>query len=177
MPTCLIVPEAMRKVPERYVDVLRDAGFDILYPKNPQLARNRGGEDELIAELQGVDATIAGSEGYTPRVLAAADKLRVIARAGVGYDGVNVPAATEHGISVTITPTANHEAVAEMTLALLFAASRMIVSNDREVRAGNWPRRLPMATRGKTIGIFGLGRIGSSLAFRAGALGMRVLAT
>ncbi|MBI2478302.1 MAG: phosphoglycerate dehydrogenase [Planctomycetia bacterium] len=177
MPTCLIVPEAMREVPERYVDVLREAGFDIVYPKNPELARNRGGESELIAELQGVDATIAGSEGYTPTVLAAVPTLRVIARAGVGYDGVNVPAATDHNIPVTITPTANHEAVAEMTLALMFAASRMIVSNDKQVRAGKWPRRLPMASRGKTIGIFGLGRIGSTMAFRAAALGMRVIAT
>jgi phosphoglycerate dehydrogenase-like enzyme len=177
MPTCLIVPESMREVPERYVDVLLEAGFDVVYPKNPELARDLGGDDELIGELRGIDATIAGSEGYTPKVLAASPTLRVIARAGVGYDGVNVPAATEHDIPVTITPTANHEAVAEMTLALMFAAARMIVSNDKQVRAGQWPRRLPMATRGKTMGIFGLGRIGSSLAFRAAALGMRVLAT
>ena len=177
MPTCLIVPESMREVPERYVDVLRDAGFDIIYPKNPELARNLGGEDELISELQGVDATIAGSEGYTPKVLAASPSLRVIARAGVGYDGVDMPAANAHNIPVTITPTSNHEAVAEMTLALMFAAARMIVSNDKLVRAGQWPRRLPMATRGKTVGIFGLGRIGRSLAFRAAALGMHVIAT
>ncbi|HUG69675.1 MAG TPA: hypothetical protein VMM76_18130, partial [Pirellulaceae bacterium] len=131
MPTCLIVPESMREVPERYVDVLRAAGFDILYPRNQELARNHGGEAELIEELQGVDATIAGSEGYTPNVLAASPRLRVIARAGVGYDGVHVPAATDHDIAVTITPTANHEAVAEMTLALMFAACRMIVSNDK----------------------------------------------
>lgn len=177
MPTCLIVPESMREVPERYVEVLRDAGFDIAYPKNPELARDLGGQDALIDELQGIDATIAGSERYTPQVLSASPSLRVIARAGVGYDGVNVPAATENSIPVTITPTANHEAVAEMTLALLFAAGRMIVSNDKQVRAGQWPRRLPLATRGKTIGIFGLGRIGRSMATRALALDMRVLAT
>jgi|CXWL01.1.fsa_nt_gi phosphoglycerate dehydrogenase-like enzyme len=177
MPTCLIVPESMREIPERYVDVLREAGFDIAYPKNPELARNLGGESALIDELRGIDATIAGSEGYTPNVLAASPTLRVIARAGVGYDGVNVPAATACDIPVTITPTANREAVAEMTLALMFACSRMIVSNDRQVRAGKWPRRLPMASRGKTIGLFGLGRIGSTMAFRAAALGMRVLAT
>jgi len=177
MPTCLIVPESMREIPERYVDVLREAGFDIAYPKNPELARNLGGESALIDELRGVDATIAGSEGYTPQVLAASPTLRVIARAGVGYDGVNVPAATACDIPVTITPTANREAVAEMTLALMFACSRMIVSNDKLVRAGKWPRRLPMASRGKTIGLFGLGRIGSTMAFRAAALGMRVLAT
>jgi D-3-phosphoglycerate dehydrogenase / 2-oxoglutarate reductase len=177
MPTCLIIPEAMREVPEHYVDVLREAGFDIAYPKNVELARNRGGEEELIDELKGIAATIAGSEGYSPNVLAASPQLRVIARAGVGYDGVDVPAATEHDVPVTITPTANHEAVAEMTLALLFAASRMIVSNDKQVREGKWPRRLPMATRGKTIGIFGLGRIGRTMAIRSAALGMRVLAT
>ena len=95
MPTCLIVPESMRVVPGRYVDVLREAGFDIVYPKNTELARNLGGEDVLIDDLRGVDATIAGSEGYTPQVLAASPSLRVMARAGVGYDDAAIDAMIE----------------------------------------------------------------------------------
>lgn len=176
MPTVLIVPEAMRDVPGPYVDVLTNAGFEIRYPKNPQLGRNLCTEQELIDELRGIDATLASVEGYTPTVLAGSPGLRVIARCGVGYDAVDVPAATEHAIPVTITPNANHEAVAELTLALLFATTKLIVANDKRVRSGQWTRSPLMPIRGRTIGIFGLGRIGSSLAFRASALGMRVIA-
>lgn len=167
----------MREVAAPYVDVLRHAGLDVVYPTNPLLARNKCTRDELLAELSVADATIASSECYDAGILAALPKLRVIARAGVGYDAVDVSAATQHNIAVTITPTANREAVSELTLALLFATTKYIVSNDRRIRSGEWPRKLPIAIRGKTLGIFGLGRIGACLAGRAGVLGMKVLAT
>jgi D-3-phosphoglycerate dehydrogenase / 2-oxoglutarate reductase len=95
----------------------------------------------------------------------------------VGYDRVDVPAATARNVVVTITPTSNHEAVAELTLALLFAVTKSVVRNDRAVRAGQWPRQLLLPVRGQKLGILGLGRIGQSVARRAAALGMRVLAT
>jgi phosphoglycerate dehydrogenase-like enzyme len=101
----------------------------------------------------------------------------VIARTGVGYDRVDVAAATELGIAVTITPNSNHEAVAEFALALLFAVAKSIVSNDRQVRQGRWPRELVAPLRRCTLGILGLGRIGRSTAVRAAALGMKVIAT
>jgi len=176
MPTVLIVPEAMRDVPGPYVDVLTGAGFDIRYPKNPQLGRNLCSCEELIDELAVADASLASVEAYSAELIAALPKLKVIARCGVGYDRVDVPAATGRKIPVTITPHANHEAVAELTLALLFAATKLIVPNDNRVRAGDWTRSPLMPIRGKTLGIFGLGRIGRSLAFRAPALGMRVIA-
>ena len=177
MPTVMIVPEMMREIPAPYVDVLKEAGFDVAYPKTPTLARNRCGVEDIIANLRDADATIASTESYSAEVLAGLPKLRVIARSGVGYDRVDVPAATEHNIAVTITPTANHDAVAELTLALLFATSKEIVSYDKRVRGGDWSRQPPLPVRGKTLGIFGLGRIGSSLAVRAIALGMQVIAT
>ncbi|MBP90014.1 MAG: hypothetical protein CMJ64_25450 [Planctomycetaceae bacterium] len=176
MPTVLIVPEAMRDVPGPYVDVLTRAGFDVRYPRNPMLGRNLCSPEELIDELSVADASLASVEGYSADVLAAVPNLKVIARCGVGYDHVDVSAATEHGIPVTITPNANHEAVAELALALLFATTKSIVSNDKNVRGGKWTRQPLMPLRGKTLGIFGLGRIGSSLAYRADALGMRVIA-
>ncbi|MBM4077056.1 MAG: lactate dehydrogenase, partial [Planctomycetes bacterium] len=104
-------------------------------------------------------------------------KLKVIARSGVGYDRVDVPAATKRGIPVTITPTANHESVAETMLALLFAVAKGIVSNDGRVRSGKWSRNLTEPVRGKTVGLLGLGRIGRSTAIRVRALGMKVLVT
>lgn len=177
MPTVLITPEAMREQPAPYVDLLRAAGFEIRYPRNPQFARGLGGPAEVIAELQQVDAVIASGEPYTEEVLAALPRLRVIARAGVGYDRVDVPAATRHKVAVTITPTSNHEAVAELALALLFAAAKTLIVNDRQVRTGSWPRKLLRPVRGQTLGILGLGRIGRSTAVRAAALGMKVLAT
>lgn len=177
MPTVLITPEAMREQPAPYVDLLRAAGFEIRYPKNPRFARGLGGPAEVIDELQAVDAVIASGEPYTEEVLAALPRLRVIARAGVGYDRVDVAAATRHRVPVTITPTSNHEAVAELTLALLFAAAKSLVVNDRQVRSGQWPRKLLRPVRGQTLGILGLGRIGRSTAVRAAALGMKVLAT
>jgi phosphoglycerate dehydrogenase-like enzyme len=177
MPTVLIVPEMMREVPAPYVDILKAAGFEVAYPKNPMVARNLCSVEEAIENFAVADAALASSERYSEEVLSALPKLRVIARSGVGYDGVDVPAATARNIAVTITPTANHEAVAELTLALMFAAAKEIVSYDTRVRGGDWSRQPPLAIRGKTLGIFGLGRIGSSLAFRAETLGMKVLAT
>src|SRR5688500_18875782 len=119
MPQVLISPEAFRDVPAPYVDILRAAGFEVRYPKNPIFAQGFCSEQETVDELAPMSAVIAGGEVFTPDVLAKLPNLRVIARAGVGYDRVNVPAATEHNIAVTITPTANHEAVAEHALALM----------------------------------------------------------
>jgi phosphoglycerate dehydrogenase-like enzyme len=94
----------------------------------------------------------------------------------VGYDSVHIASATARGIPVTITPTANHEAVAELALALLFAVTKSIVTHDRAIRDGKWPRRPLLPLRRRKLGIVGLGRIGRSLAVRAAALGMQVLA-
>ena len=177
MPTVLITPEAMRQVEGPYVMMLRQAGFDIAYPRNPHFARGGCGEQETIEELVVADATIASGERYSAAVLAALPRLRVIARCGVGYDRVDVAAATARSIAVTITPTTTPEAAAELALTLLFAVAKSIVVNDKRVRSGEWPRKLLMPLRGKTLGIFGLGRIGRSLARRVSMLGMRILAT
>lgn len=178
MPTVLIVPESMRDVPAPYVTILREAGFEVRYPKNVIFGRGFCTEAETIDELSIADATIAaGGEHYSAAVLAALPRLRVIARCGVGYDRVDVPAAAARNIPVTITPNANHEAVAELMLALLFAVTKSIVVNDREVRAGRWPRQMLIPIRSQTLGILGLGRIGTSVARRALSLGMKVIAT
>lgn len=174
----MIVPEAMRhKEQAPYTRVLVEAGFRVVYPRNSQLARGLGGESETIAELAGVDAVVAGGgEPYTERVFAALPDLRVVARAGVGYDRIDIAAATRHRVVVTITPTANHEAVAEHAMALLLAVAKNIVTNDRRTREGGWRSDLGRPLRGQTLGIVGLGRIGRSVAVRALAFGMRVIA-
>jgi phosphoglycerate dehydrogenase-like enzyme len=126
--------------------------------------------------LLDADAVIAGGEAYGSAILQALPKLRVIARAGVGYDRVDVPTATSRRVAVTITPNANYECVAEHTLAMMFGVAKNLVASDQSVREGRWERQLTEPLRGKTFGILGLGRIGRAVAVRVKAIGMMVLA-
>jgi D-3-phosphoglycerate dehydrogenase / 2-oxoglutarate reductase len=176
MPVALITPEEMIRTPGPEAQILKEAGFDVRYPADTTFTRGLGTEDESIRVLGGVTALIAGGEHLTAKVLAALPELRVIARAGVGFDRVDVPAATKHKVVVTITPTANHAAVAEHTLALIFGVARSVALNDRVLRSGQWIRRTLKPVRGRTIGLVGLGRIGRSTAVRCAALGMKVVA-
>lgn len=176
MPTVLIAPEAMQNPDGPYCRLLREAGFEVRFPQRFGLPRGLLSHEEMLEELDGVAGTIAGGEPYTAALMDALPELRVIARAGVGYDAVDVDAATERKIAVTITPHANHECVAELTLALMFSLAKRILVNDRDTRSGGWAREPLGAIRGKTLGIVGLGRIGRSLAKRAIAMGMRVVA-
>jgi phosphoglycerate dehydrogenase-like enzyme len=155
-----------------FVHALREAGFELVYP-------NRGAqltEDELFTFLPGIKASLAGSEPYTARVLDAFPGLRVIARAGVGYDAVDLAAATRHGTAVTITPGTNQDSVAEHTFTLILALAKGLVPQHQGVKAGNWPRTANVPLRGRTLGIAGLGRIGKAVALRGAAFGMPLLA-
>ena len=176
MPTALITPEALLEQPGPHVDRLLEAGFEVKYPGDPTFTRGLS-PSETIAGLEGVDALLAGGERLTSEVLEGCPGLRVIARCGVGFDRVDIPAATRLGRVVTITPTANHAAVAEQALALLFGVSKRVVVHDALVRSGGWSTEPMRPIRGQTMGIFGLGRIGRSMATRCSSLGMPVIAT
>jgi phosphoglycerate dehydrogenase-like enzyme len=172
MDKVLIAPAALATVEGEFVRVLRGAGFELVYPnKGHQLV-----EDELMAALDGVRASLAGSEPYTPRVLAAHPQLRVIARVGVGFDAVDIPAATSAGIAVATTPGTNHDAVAEHTFALLLGLVKHLVPQHLGTKAGAWPRGTNLPLRGRTLGIAGLGRIGKAVALRGEAFGMKLAA-
>jgi len=177
MPAVMITPEALIAVRGPWIPMLEEAGFTIQHPDDTTFTRGLCSPAETIRVLSNVDAVIAGGEYLTPEVIAALPRLQVIARSGVGYDRVNVSAATKHGIPVTITPTANHESVAETAFALVFAIAKGIVTNDACVRSGQWAKNQTQPIRGKILGIFGLGRIGRSTAIRGRAMGMTVLAT
>jgi phosphoglycerate dehydrogenase-like enzyme len=133
-------------------------------------------EDQLLAALDGIEASLAGSEPYTPRVLAAHPQLKVIARAGVGYDAVDLEAATKQAIAVCFTPGTNQGSVAEHTFALMLAWTRSLISQHTAVKAGGWPRGTLLPLRTQTLGIAGLGRIGKAVATRAVAFEMNVIA-
>jgi glyoxylate reductase len=113
-------------------------------------------------------------------VLARAPKLRVVANCAVGYDNVDLTAATAASVAVTNTPDVLTEATAELAFALMLAAARRLPEAERLVRSGTWEgwrldQMLGVQLLGKTLGIIGLGRIGSALARRAEAFGMRVI--
>ena len=106
----------------------------------------------------------------------AASKLRAISRAGVGYDAIDMQAANELGIAITIAPGTNEHSVAEQTIALLLGVYRDVARRDAEVRRGQWECRCLWRLSGKTIGLVGLGRIGRAVVPRAVGLGLKVLA-
>lgn len=133
-------------------------------------------EDQLIVLLKECEAVIAGSEPYTPRVIESLPKLRVIVRAGVGFDAVNLPACDKADIPVSITPGVNHDSVAEHAIALLMGIARGFPLLDRKVRENRWDRTPYPRVAGKTIGLVGLGRIGQATAWRAAGLGLKVIA-
>jgi phosphoglycerate dehydrogenase-like enzyme len=172
MPTVLIAPAPLRHQPGPYRDLLVAAGFVPIDPEGD----NTLGEAQLRAYLPHADAMLAGGEVLSAAVLADAPRLRVIARTGVGYDSVDIDAATRHRIPVVITPGTNQGSVAEQTFALLLAVARNVHGNDRTIRDGGWDRTLVRPLRGSTLGLLGLGRIGRAVAARARAFEMRVLA-
>ena len=176
-PIVLITPLTLKERQGPHLALFRDAGFQVRYPRDPQLARGHLSERETIEALRSAGAVIASGEVFSESVLSALPELRVVARAGVGYDRVDVAAATRQGVAVTITPTANHAAVAEHTLALILAVAKSIVPTDRQIRAGDWPVMASQPLRGRTLGLFGLGRIGRGVAARARAFDMSVIAT
>jgi D-3-phosphoglycerate dehydrogenase len=172
----LVVPESLNSDSQCIGD-LREAGLDPILLDNDEYARGLLSVSDAIDVARGYCAVIAGGmEPYTREIQESLPELRVIARSGVGYDNVDVSAATELKKAVCITPTANHEAVAELALALLFAITKNLVASNISVRTGDWSRQVLTPIRTRTIGVVGLGRIGRSMAVRCRALGMQVVA-
>jgi D-3-phosphoglycerate dehydrogenase len=134
-------------------------------------------EDELIRRIDKaqVALNIRAHARFTERVFERCPALKMVSIWGTGTDNVDLDAAGRHGVTVTNTPGVNAFAVAEHALALMLAVGRRIPQIDREVRAGNWPRELLTQLHGKTLGVFGLGTIGSRVAALAEAIGMTVL--
>src|SRR5262245_15054766 len=146
MPKVLIAPMTLAGLEGEFLRVLREAGFELVYPTT---GAHQLTEDELMAQLAGIDASLAGSEPYTGRVIRAHPRLRVIARVGVGYDAVDVETATAQGIPVTIAPNTNQDAVAEQTFALILALAKDVVPQCCAVRLGGWPRKASVPLRGR----------------------------
>jgi D-3-phosphoglycerate dehydrogenase len=141
--------------------------------------RGANDEDELIRRIAGADVVVSlrAYSRFTQRVIDASPSLRMISIWGTGTDNVDLDACRGRGVVVANTPGVNANSVAEQTLALMLAVARQIPAMDRGTREGKWPRAMLVQLEGKTLGIIGLGAIGSRVATLAKAFGMHVLAT
>src|SRR5882724_6283312 len=134
---------------------------------------------DLREALTGCAGLVVRSETkVTAELMDSAPALRVIGRAGVGVDNIDVPAATARGIVVMNAPDGNTITTAEHTMALLVALARQVPQANSSLKLGNWERKrfIGVELQGKTLGIVGLGRIGKAVAFRARAFGMNIVA-
>ncbi len=157
------------KISERGVQLLKEQpGWNIVLTT----------KDTLNAEIADADALIVRSATkVTAELLEQAKKLRAVGRAGVGVDNIDLEAATKRGVLVMSTPGGSSVSVAEHTFALLLALVRQLPKFDAAMREGRWEKSSSGAeVRGKTLGLIGLGRIGSEVASRAEAFDMRVVA-
>jgi len=135
-------------------------------------------EDELVRVIKDYDVMLVRSATKVTKKIISASKLKVIGRAGIGVDNIDVPAATERGILVMNAPSGNVISTAELTVGLIFALARRIAHADASMRKGEWKRKelKGVQVSGKTLGIIGLGRVGAEVAKRAAAIGMKVIA-
>jgi D-3-phosphoglycerate dehydrogenase len=158
------------KISASAVEQLKEPGWTVLTAE--QL------DGKLTSHLESADALIVRSAVQADaKLLEHAKKLRVIGRAGVGVDNIDLDAATHKGIAVMNTPGANAVAVAEHTLGMMLAMARHLCKADVLMHAGKWEKKSLQGTelRGKTLGIVGLGRVGMEVARRARAFGMEIV--
>jgi len=171
MPRVLITSTSFGKKVKEPLEVLESKQYDL---KFNDLGRPMQAE-ELVERLDGCDGCIAGLDYFTAAVFAGAKDLKIVARYGAGVDRVDLKAAAEAGVVVTNTPVANSDSVADLAIGLMLAVARRIHVADRSVREGKWENMYGVSLFKKTVGLIGLGRIGSRVARRAQGFQCRVL--
>src|SRR5512134_2304076 len=154
------------------VEILRRSGLEVdvkLGLKPPELEEIIGGYDGLA---------VRSATKVTARLLEKTARLRVVGRAGVGVDNVDLAAATRRGVVVMNTPGGSATTVAELTVAMMLALSRHIAQATASIRGGKWEKKRFQGHElaGKTLGVVGIGNVGSALVSRAQAMGMKVVA-
>ena len=170
----LITAQAMVQSGQASLSRLREAGHEIVASAQPRKPIG----NEVVDWLQGLDAVIAGVEVFDRTTLhhPALRPLKIISRWGVGYDAIDIPAATEAGIIVGYTPGLLNEAVADYAFSLLCAVARRVHTGHKDLTQGTWSPTWGHNIHGKTLALLGCGRIGLALARRAAGFGMRVIA-
>jgi D-3-phosphoglycerate dehydrogenase len=162
------------KLSKTAVQIFKDRGVEVDY--QPDLGKDKEKLLAIIGDYDGL--AIRSATKVTEKLIGAAGKLRVIGRAGIGVDNVDVPAATARGIIVMNTPFGNSITTAEHAIALMFAVARQLPAADASTQAGKWEKNRFMGVEisGKTLGVIGCGNIGSIVAERAIGLRMKVIA-
>ncbi len=160
-------------------DPLHQAGIELLQKEVEVEVATGLSKEELIEKIKDKDALIVRSATKVTReVIEAGKNLKVIGRAGVGVDNIDLKAATERGIIVVNAPTASSITVAELTLGLMIALARNIPQANASLKAGKWEKKkfMGIELRGKTLGVIGMGRIGSQVVKKAKAFEMKCIA-
>ncbi len=160
-------------------DGLDPQGLAVLHPAAKVDDRSGISADDLLKVIANYDALIVrGRTKVTATLLAAAPRLKVVGRAGVGVDNIDLEAAKKHGVTVVNAPTSTTLAVAELTFGLILALAREIPRADAAMKQGQWLKKELEGVElyGKTLGIIGVGRIGMEVAKRAAIFGMHVIA-
>ncbi len=169
----LITARTMTTVGKAALDLLKTSGCEIVLPDKmgPLPAA------ELMAAIPGFDAALVSPDQYSAEVLAsdALRQLKIISRWGVGYDSIDIPAATKQGIVVAYTPGLLNETVADYSFAMLLALARRIHEGHASMAGGGWKLAWGHDVFNKTLGIIGCGRIGLAVARRASGFNMRVI--
>ncbi|MFW5981494.1 MAG: phosphoglycerate dehydrogenase, partial [bacterium] len=168
----LVTPRSFASISKEPIEILKDKGFELLI--------NDTGENYSEAQMQklikDVDGVIIGTDPLNENVLKEANKLKMISKYGVGTDNIDLDYAKKNNIVVANTPAANSRSVAELVITYIFAISRRIIEADKKTKERYQGKIVGNTVNGKTIGIFGLGKIGKSVARMAGGLSMNVLA-
>jgi len=171
----LLTTTSYQDTPGRHHEILAASGFEVVRARGPLPEQAML---DLIKSNSGFDGLLNGDDLITAKVidaaLAAPTKLRVIAKYGIGLDSIDVKHATAQKIPVLYTPGVNHTTVAEHTFGLIIALSKHFWPHLRSVKSGGWKRITGSELAGKTIAIFGMGRIGKEVAKRASAFEMNV---
>ncbi|MFV1971230.1 MAG: phosphoglycerate dehydrogenase [Acidimicrobiia bacterium] len=160
-------------------EAIADAGIDCLAASHEVVDAVGKPREELMDLVADAAAIIVRSATQVDReLIEAAPKLTVVGRAGIGVDNIDLEAATEHGVMVVNAPNANTISAAEHTMALLLAQARRVPEADQSLREGRWDRKKfsGIELHGKTLGVLGLGKIGTLVAQRASSFGMRIVA-
>jgi D-3-phosphoglycerate dehydrogenase len=162
------------KLSKTAVQIFKDNGVDVDYL--PDLGKDKDKLLEVIGQYDGL--AIRSASKITEKIIAAATNLKVIGRAGIGVDNVDIPAATKKGIIVMNTPFGNSITTAEHAISLMLSLARQIPEADASTRAGKWEKNRFMGVEvtSKVLGIIGAGNIGSIVADRAIGLRMKVIA-
>src|SRR5213595_3757888 len=171
MPPKVLISDALSP---SAVQIFKDRGIEVDF--QPKLGADKERLAQLIGDFDGL--AIRSATKVTPKVLEKAKRLKVIGRAGIGVDNVDIPAATAKGVIVMNTPFGNSITTAEHAVTLMLALARQIPQADASTQAGKWEKNRFMGVEitGKTLGVIGCGNIGAIAADRALGLRMKVIA-